>query len=434
MDHQTQRLSVRSLNDLKLMRSVLLAQGANLDKGGQHNCINRPRIRSDIKKAINRHDRIVNAVLAKNTGKSNGEIKEHTLQVASGKLLSKAKSRSLKTNYHFNHFQLGVVPDINGDSLSPGTSAVSINDFSSANSLRPDDNFDGETDEQNNRAHRNWRDAACTLHSVIRIGINRGLIGGESGEDSMGTLSLIDLVKSCSSRAREYQLKTQHADKQSSEIELKSLLIFSKPPVERTEAELKTLMSFISHWPYFQRFSPSIRQELCQVAELETFSTGKKIVSEGDKAVYRYILVSGIAEVLNRSEFRSQKQSGKVVEVARGQSFDAWVNEAGNRSATIICMTTVKVLRLDFDDFEKAVERAKQAECRMKLDFLRKAELLRVFNDFEIKKLAEYCQIKSVPAGTTVLREGEINADLWFLVEVHISVFYFILNLLSPAS
>lgn len=106
----------------------------------------------------------------------------------------------------------------------------------------------------------------------------------------------------------------------------------------------------------FLRFlSPENYERVRPLLREERFEFGESIVKQGDPADALYILVSGRARVVKRTEKGDELA---LASLRPGDEFgeQALLGEVGTRGATVRCSTSVEVLRLARDDIEPLLE------------------------------------------------------------------------------
>ena len=151
----------------------------------------------------------------------------------------------------------------------------------------------------------------------------------------------------------------------------------------------------------------------------ESYSKGKDIIRQGEPGSTFYIIESGKVEVWVRHEDGSETMEA---ELGRGDYFGerALLNDAP-RAATCRSKSRVRLLSLNRGDFDGLV--ARRFRLAEELDeAMERADLLRampVFSELatsEINMVASKLEVGQYPAGTVIIRQGEIG-DKFYLVK-----------------
>ena len=151
----------------------------------------------------------------------------------------------------------------------------------------------------------------------------------------------------------------------------------------------------------------------------ETHSEGRDIIRQGEPGNKFYIIDAGTVEVWVRHE---DGRETLETELGRGDYFGerALLTDTP-RSATCRCQTRVTVMSLEKGDFDKLV--AKHFQIADNLDqAMERVELLATMPLFsevspsQVKNVASKLVDESYPAGTTVIRQGDIG-DKFYVVK-----------------
>ena len=160
-----------------------------------------------------------------------------------------------------------------------------------------------------------------------------------------------------------------------------------------------------------------------------SFSFGDIIVREGDPADAFYVLVSGRARIIKRTE---QGEEISLNTLRSGDSFgEMGLLEHSTRTATVRASSDVSALRLDKSVFESLLKQSPDIRIYLELQIKhRKLEnFFRHFTPFArlppeaLQLLLDELASVSVAAGTLVVREGDPPGPMYFIEEGHLRVF-----------
>src|SRR5215471_5609212 len=160
-----------------------------------------------------------------------------------------------------------------------------------------------------------------------------------------------------------------------------------------------------------------------------SFSFGDIIVREGDPADAFYVLVSGRARIIKRTE---QGEEISLNTLRSGDSFgEMGLLEHSTRTATVRASSDVSALRLDKSVFESLLKQSPDIRIYLELQIKhRKLEnFFRHFTPFArlppeaLQLLLDELASVSVTAGTMVVREGDPPGPMYFVEDGHLRVF-----------
>jgi ATP-binding cassette subfamily B protein len=160
-----------------------------------------------------------------------------------------------------------------------------------------------------------------------------------------------------------------------------------------------------------------------------SYSFGDTIVKEGDPADAFYVLVSGRARIVKRTE---QGEEISLSMLRPGDSFgEMGLLEHSTRTATVRASSDVSALRLDKSVFESLLKQSPDIRIYLELQIKhRKLEnFFRHFTPFArlppeaLQLMLDELASVSVAAGTLVVREGDPPGPMYFIEEGHLRVF-----------
>jgi ATP-binding cassette subfamily B protein len=180
----------------------------------------------------------------------------------------------------------------------------------------------------------------------------------------------------------------------------------------------------------FLRFVPDgQRAGLRAMFRREHFEFGDMIVREGEPADAFYVLASGRARVVKKSD---KGEELVLASLRPGSEFgDAALLEGGVRTASVRCSTSVEVLRLGRDDFQELLGR--HPELRTHLEMTARFRALHGFlyeySNFgrlsaqALQELIENLEPVGFSKGQMVLREGDPAGAMYIVRSGRVRIF-----------
>ena len=171
----------------------------------------------------------------------------------------------------------------------------------------------------------------------------------------------------------------------------------------------------------FRSFSPDTLDALGAHATREAFARGTAVIREGDAGRDAFVVIDGRLEV----QIAGQNGPLPVAVMGTGELFGevAIVAGAERRTASVIALTAVTLLRIDAAAFAQAI--AGDVEARPELEaaaehmavgrFIKSATLLGELTPAALAQLAEHVHVRRAGAGEVVIRQGDPGAEC-FLV------------------
>ena len=144
----------------------------------------------------------------------------------------------------------------------------------------------------------------------------------------------------------------------------------------------------------------------------ETHPKGRDIIEQGEPGTKFYLIESGTVEVWVRQDDGTETQ---VAELGRGDYFgERALLTDEPRAATCRCKTGVKVLSLEKEDFKELVAKSFQMgadldEAMDRAELLATMPLFSELNSSQVKKVASKLMAESHPAGSLIIRQGDIG-------------------------
>jgi len=222
---------------------------------------------------------------------------------------------------------------------------------------------------------------------------------------------------------------------------------FAAEPKRKTldNARLEQVKNFLADVPLFTTFEHDDLVAVAHACELRTYKLGEIVIQQGEISDEFFLVMSGDASV----SIRSDKVTKEVAGLRTGDYFGevALLHDAP-RAATIKVlseeMTTLTISRKTFDDLKlrdklafpcrKAVGAAKFAKpegppppkkSEEEREFIVKAlrgnDNIHLFvdelTDARIERMVDAMWMETVPAGTDLIRQGDIVANTFYVVQ-----------------
>jgi len=169
----------------------------------------------------------------------------------------------------------------------------------------------------------------------------------------------------------------------------------------------------LAHVWQFRSFSPSTLDALAANAQRETAARGAVVIREGDAGTDAFIVIVGRLEV----QIAGETGPLPLAVVGPGELFGevAIVAGTGRRTASVVALTPVTLLRIDGAAFAQAIDddsharpELEPAANRMAVGrFIKSATLLRDLPPAVLAHLAERVHVRLAPAGDVVIRQGD---------------------------
>ena len=233
-----------------------------------------------------------------------------------------------------------------------------------------------------------------------------------------GRIGLRDVMRQQQGRDEELELMSNESHVLSSE----AMYIWYKDTQQRTSADLDYLERGIALIKCFNKYTASVRRELCRVAKFECFQEGRMLLKQGHDPISMYFIISGTVEVVkSETDLKTSKTYTQTVAVLHpGDGFgDVALMNRTKRTASAVCRSDVKLLRVDGEDYQEVIRMAVEQELLGKLEFLRS---LNVFYDMEdmpeLTRLAEIGILKEYQQNSVIHKDIVNSDDIYFIRKV----------------
>jgi hypothetical protein len=177
--------------------------------------------------------------------------------------------------------------------------------------------------------------------------------------------------------------------------------VLQTPFNQRTQEQTSTLIHWLmSVWETANMMGFKRCGAMTKVFHFLTYEPGENIITEGERGLTFYIVISGDCNVFKEG-------IGKVAALTKGQSFGEIALTQGKdlRSATVQACTQVEVLRLHKVDYDHFVKDIQLAERRENLQVLRSCKLFEQWSRAKIQKMVTTCLRKSYNAGDVIFHQ-----------------------------
>jgi putative peptide zinc metalloprotease protein len=173
--------------------------------------------------------------------------------------------------------------------------------------------------------------------------------------------------------------------------------------------------------PALARLPTVALEELAERLEEERYPSGATMVTEGEAGDRLYLIAEGRAEV-------SMDGQGSPVPLATlgpGELFGeiALLEPGGRRQATVTAIEPLLALSLEGPDFHRVLDAHPEARTALSeavqtllaAKFLKQASPFFTLDGARLRKLAARLEQKTVPAGATIVRQGEYGEECYLL-------------------
>jgi CRP-like cAMP-binding protein len=205
------------------------------------------------------------------------------------------------------------------------------------------------------------------------------------------------------------------------------------------DGDVVTCQSTLSLHPLFSVFSASQLHELIRESAIRAYQANEIIVKEGELIDAVYFILQGKCEVrklLASNEINEPLVDQPVATLGEGESVGlstvGLYSATGSRTATVVALSNVMVLRLDIEVlrcFLKAHPStneiiAKQLDTIRRMHFIKSVAPFAAISNQNIKQIAEQIKEETAPAGTTIFKQGD-EGDFCYIIaagKVEISI------------
>ncbi len=183
----------------------------------------------------------------------------------------------------------------------------------------------------------------------------------------------------------------------------------------------------LAHVWQFRSFSPDTLDALAANAERETAARGAVVIREGEAGIDAFVVIEGRLEV----QIAGKTGPLPIAVLTAGDLFGevAIVAGAERRTASVVALTPVTLLRIDGASFAQAIDddharpELEAAANRMAVGrFIKSATMLGDLAPAALAQLAERVHIRHAPAGETVIRQGDAGDECYLVRQGELDV------------
>jgi CRP-like cAMP-binding protein len=194
-----------------------------------------------------------------------------------------------------------------------------------------------------------------------------------------------------------------------------------EPGSEDRTVPLERRLELLAGVPAFAPLPAPVLEELASRLTEERFHSGDTVVVEGDAGDRLYLIVEG------RAEASTAGPSGTVplATLESGELFGeiALLEPGGRRQATVITLEPLLLLSLQAADFRRVLDAypearsafAKMADDLLVARFLKQASPFSTLDGERLRWLGDRLKRLDVPAGDTIIRQGESGEECYLL-------------------
>ncbi|KAF2683086.1 camp-dependent protein kinase A regulatory subunit [Lentithecium fluviatile CBS 122367] len=187
---------------------------------------------------------------------------------------------------------------------------------------------------------------------------------------------------------------------------------------EEQQARLKSAVS--GNFLFSHLDDEQSAQVLGALQEKPIPTKGIKVISQGDVGDYFYVVEKGSFDIhVNKSgklETGPDGLGAKVGSVGPGGSFgELALMYNAPRAATVISAEQSTLWALDRVTFRRILMDSAFQRRRMYEGFLEEVPLLSSLTAYERSKIADALETKKFPAGTTIIKEGDVGESFYIL-------------------
>lgn len=195
--------------------------------------------------------------------------------------------------------------------------------------------------------------------------------------------------------------------------------ILAVPVSKRTQDQVSTLIHWLmSVWQNANSMGFKRCGAMFKEFNYNVFQPGDNIITEGERGLTFYIIVSGMTHVLKEG-------LGVVAQLGKGKRFGEIALTEGKdlRTATVQAQTRVEVLSLHKQNYDIFVRDIIEIERRENFQLLANCTLFKSWPKGKIEKMCNTCMRKTFEGGQYIFRQGDPPDDLLIVVEGGVNIF-----------
>lgn len=193
-------------------------------------------------------------------------------------------------------------------------------------------------------------------------------------------------------------------------------LVCTKPSNQRSEFEIQAIINLMRTCPFFVSMKDYQLRTISQRFHSVSFKTGQTLMKKGDSADCLYLIVTGKVGIYI--------QEGVMIDqvIERNVVGETAINTRSIRTATVIALTTVKALRLTYEDYDITAFKIKLMDFHAVSQFLRGLAHFQDWNVAKLYRLASVILVMQYKKGQTLYSVGEPAHDLYVIREGKVAV------------
>ena len=184
-------------------------------------------------------------------------------------------------------------------------------------------------------------------------------------------------------------------------------------PHSRNADQVEILVHWIqSVWPIAKGLTYARCAAMLKEFKYFTYETGVNIITENERGLTFYIIVSGETEVIKDG-------IGVVAQLGKGKSFGEIALTQGKdlRTATVRTLMKVETLSLHKSDYDHFIRDIQMAEKRENYFLLKDCKLFSSWARTKIDRLSNLCQRKMYEPGSAIFKQGDPPDNLYILMD-----------------
>jgi CRP-like cAMP-binding protein len=184
-------------------------------------------------------------------------------------------------------------------------------------------------------------------------------------------------------------------------------------PHSRNADQVEALIYWLqSVWPIAKGLTFARCAAMLKEFKYFTYESGVNIITENERGLTFYIIVSGDTEVIKDG-------IGVVAQLGKGKSFGEIALTQGKdlRTATVRTLSKVETLSLHKSDYDHFIRDIQMAEKRENYFLLRDCKLFSSWPRTKIDRLSNLCQRKNYEAGAAIFKQGDAPDNLYIIMD-----------------
>lgn len=187
-------------------------------------------------------------------------------------------------------------------------------------------------------------------------------------------------------------------------------------------------LAVLSNHPVFSAFPTTDLLALISDCTINTYLTNEVVVQEGELVNAVYFILDGQCEVRKHAINAANEPIEQPIATLReeesiGLSEVGLFSSTGNRTATIVALSVVKILCVNIKTFRRFLQNrpnadnvfTAQLDMLMRMYFIKSVAPFASISNQNIKHIAEHIEERSFPSGATIFAQGDFS-DACYIV------------------